>query len=118
MSLKTKYSGKTVETTGFGTNSSQYGGRLMHPNGRPNIQKTGTSIFDRMSWYHTLIDMSTGKFLLIIFTSFLVVNLVFGLAYFSIGVEHLIGVTAATTAQKFVEAYFFSAQTFTTVGYG
>lgn len=90
----------------------------MLPNGRPNIQKTGIPIFERLSWYHTLIDLSTGKFLLVIFTSFLVVNLVFGLAYYSIGVEHLIGVTASTTAQKFVEAYFFSAQTFTTVGYG
>lgn len=104
--------------TGFGTNASMYGGRLVNRDGRANIRKTGLTIFARYSWYHTLIEMSRTKFLLLIFASFLVINLIFAIGYFLIGVEHLGGMEANTTGEKFIEAYFFSAQTFTTVGYG
>lgn len=106
------------ENTGFGTNSSMYGGRLVNRNGRANVHKTGISYFARYSWYHTLIEMSRFRFLSLIFLFFLLVNLVFAIIYFSIGVEHLGGMDGNTTGEKFIEAYFFSAQTFTTVGYG
>lgn len=108
----------TDENTGFGTNSSMYGGRLVNRDGRANVQKTGLTIFSRYSWYHTLIEMSRLTFLGLIFISFLLINFLFAVIYFSIGVDHLGGMNATTTAEKFVEAYFFSAQTFTTVGYG
>jgi len=108
----------TDKTTGFGTNSAMYGGRLVNSNGRPNIRKTGIGFFDGLSWYHTLIEMPRWKFLAIIFIYFLLINLVFAGVYLAVGVEHLNGMNASTPSQKFIEAYFFSAQTFTTVGYG
>jgi inward rectifier potassium channel len=108
----------TDKTTGFGTNSAMYGGRLINNNGRPNIRKTGIGFWDGLSWYHTLIEMPRWKFLMFIFIYFLIINLLFAIVYFTVGVEHLNGVSANTTVQKFIEAYFFSAQTFTTVGYG
>ncbi len=104
--------------TGFGNNASMYGGRLVNRDGRPNIRKTGLNVFERYSWLHSLIEMSRKKFLFLIFVSFLVINLFFAVGYFLIGVEHLGGMEAKTTGEKFIEAYFFSAQTFTTVGYG
>lgn len=58
------------------------------------------------------------EILIIDFHFFLFVNLVFALIYSAIGVEHLGGMEATTPGEKFIEAYFFSAQTFTTVGYG
>lgn len=106
------------ENTGFGTNSSMYGGRLVNRDGRANVRKTGIGYFARYSWYHTLIEMSRLHFLSLIFLSFLLVNLLFAITYLIIGVEHLNGMDAHTTTEKFIEAYFFSAQTFTTVGYG
>lgn len=106
------------DNTGFGTNASMYGGRLVHRNGKPNVRKTGLGIVDRYSWYHSFIEMSGTRFLLLIFLSFLLINLIFAFIYFAIGVDHLGGMVANTTVQKFIEAYFFSAQTFTTVGYG
>ncbi|HUR11237.1 MAG TPA: ion channel [Flavitalea sp.] len=106
------------ETTGFGTNSSMYGGRLVKKDGRPNIRKSGLKFFERLSWYHTLIDLPRSKFLALILLGFLLINLLYALCYYMIGVDHLNGMVAETKSQKFIEAFFFSAQTFTTVGYG
>jgi len=48
----------------------------------------------------------------------LLVNFIFASFYYAVGVEHLNGVTATTAFDKFGQAFFFSIQTFTTVGYG
>ena len=110
-------SAKIDEATGFGTNLTMYGGRLINRNGKANVEKTGLSYFDRLSWYHTLIEMPRWKFLGFIFLWFLTVNFLFASIYYTIGVEHLSGMDGNNASEKFIEAYFFSAQTFTTVGY-
>jgi inward rectifier potassium channel len=108
----------TDETTGFGSNHAMYGGRLVNKDGRPNIRKTGLRFFETLSWYHVLIDIPVLKFLTFIFLFFVFFNLLFAGIYLLIGIENLSGMVALTPAQKFLEAFFFSAQTFTTVGYG
>jgi inward rectifier potassium channel len=62
--------------------------------------------------------MNRGKFLLCIVLFFISVNILFANIYLWVGIEHLNGMVATTPAEKFGEAFFFSAQTFTTVGYG
>ena len=109
---------KAKINTGFGTNTSDYGGRFVNKNGKPNIEKSGVSYFDRMSWYHTLLQLPLWKFLCLLLTFYAALNLIFAVIYFAIGVEHLEGIKADSTLEEFGEAYFFSAQTFTTVGYG
>lgn len=49
--------------TGFGTNPSSYGGRFINKDGSANIQKRGMSFFNRISWYHTMLNMSGWKFI-------------------------------------------------------
>jgi inward rectifier potassium channel len=46
------------------------------------------------------------------------VNFLFASIYYGIGVEHLNGVVASTALDMFGQSFFFSVQTFTTVGYG
>lgn len=104
--------------TGFGINNADYGGRFVNKDGRPNIEKRGIGILERISWYHTLLQMPRYKFFLLIFLFYILINLSFALLYTLIGLEHLEGIIAHTWSEKFGEAYFFSAQTFTTVGYG
>ncbi len=109
---------KTENNTGFGVNTSDYGGRFVNKDGGANIEKRGIRFLDRISWYHTMLALPRWKFLLLILTFFIVVNFVFACIYYFIGVEHLGGMTTITRLEQFGEAYFFSAQTFTTVGYG
>lgn len=106
-------------TTGFGTNPSSYGGRFINKDGTANIEKRGISFFNRISWYHTMLKLPAWKFIGILFVFFAGINFVFAGLYYLIGIEYLDGIgNPGSEWLKFGKAYFFSAQTFTTVGYG
>ncbi|MEO7308914.1 MAG: ion channel [Chitinophagaceae bacterium] len=109
---------KTDENTGFGTNSNMYGGRFFNKNGTPDLLKTGIPWLERNSWYHTLLQMNRWQFLLTIFITYVAINLFFAIIYLLVGIDKLAGMIAESPLEKFGEAFFFSAQTFTTVGYG
>ncbi|HET9056932.1 MAG TPA: ion channel [Chitinophagaceae bacterium] len=109
---------QTVEDTGFGTNSNFYGGRLINKDGSPNIRKRGLRFLEATSWFHTMLLMPWWKFLATIFLFFVSINFLFALIYFGIGTEYLGGITSNNTLEKFAQTFFFSVQTFTTVGYG
>ena len=107
------------DNTGFGTNANRYGGRFVNKDGSANVEKRGLNYFQRISWYHTLIDMPLYKFLSILFGVYILVNFTFAVIYYVIGVEYLDGIDPGLSEiDKFGKAFFFSAQTFTTVGYG
>lgn len=110
---------KLENNTGFGTNANDYGGRFVNKNGSANVEKRGLHFLSKISWYHTMIEMSGIKFILIILSFYILINLVFALIYYGIGLEHLSGINPSDSRWvQFGQAYFFSAQTFTTVGYG
>jgi inward rectifier potassium channel len=111
-------SAKSVANSGLGTDSSGVGGRFFNKNGNANVRQRGYRFFEHISWYHTMLSLPGWKFLSIIFCTYLLINLVFAILYLSIGLEHISGMVANSPLEKFAEAYFFSAQTFTTVGYG
>ncbi len=109
---------KAEINTGFGINSSDYGGRFINKDGTANLEKKGVGFIERTSWYHTLLALSRWKFLAIILLFYLVINLLFALVYYFIGIENLGGIVTKSPVEEFGEAFFFSCQTFTTVGYG
>lgn len=109
---------KTDTNTGFGVNASNNGGRLINKNGSSNLEKRGVSWLDKISWFHTMLSLPRWKFILVVILFFIIANLLFAFLYYIIGVEHLNGISGTTELEKFGQAYFFSAQTFTTVGYG
>jgi inward rectifier potassium channel len=110
---------KSYLSSGFGVNSNSYGGRFINKDGTANVEKKGMHFWHRTSWYHTLIDMAAWRFLLIILGFYLTINFVFALLYYFIGIEHLQGIDVSDSEwTKLGQTYFFSAQTFTTVGYG
>ena len=80
--------------------------------------KRGVSILNRYSWYHTMLEMSRTRFILLIFSFYILINLAFAVIYYAIGTEHLAGINRGSSMKSFSEVFFFSTQTFTTVGYG
>lgn len=109
---------KSEINTGFGNNSNSTGGRFVNKDGRPNVIKKGVDLLDRYSWYHTMLGMKAGRFLVLIFLMYISINLFFAGIYYLIGIHHLAGVNTGSPWKNFTELFFFSAQTFTTVGYG
>jgi inward rectifier potassium channel len=116
--LKANPKAKTEINTGFGTNSSDYGGRYINKRGLPNVEKQGVGYFERISWYHILLDMPRLKFFLSIVAFYVIVNLFFGLLYYSIGIKESGGIPTGSEVKNFWEAFFFSCQSFTIGGYG
>lgn len=109
---------KIENETGLATNSNYNGGRFFNKDGSANINVQGMYLWQRLNLYHWLLNVPLWKFLVIILGFFAVINLLFASIYLIIGVDHLGGMVANTPLEKFGEAFFFSAQTFTTVGYG
>jgi len=109
---------KAEENSGFGTAANNSGGRFYNRDGNANVVKRGVGVLHRYSWYHTMIEMPRAKFLLLLFSIYIAMNLVFAGVYYLVGVEHLAGINTSSSWSKFTEVFFFSTQTFTTVGYG
>lgn len=108
----------STSTTGFGDNAGNYGGRFLNKNGESNTHKTGLGLLERYSWFHSMLKMKRTHFFLVVLSYYIIANFFFATIYYLIGVEHLSGMETTTHGDKFAEAFFFSAQTFTTVGYG
>lgn len=106
---------KEFSSSGFGSNISNEGERLITKKGKFNIKKEGLSFSEQFDLFHSLINMSTFLFFLFLFLGFVFINLLFTITYLSIGLE---GLNGTTHQHDFLEAFYFSAQTITTVGYG
>jgi inward rectifier potassium channel len=115
---KIHFKSKREINTGFGTNASEYGGRFVSKKGTANVEKRGIAILEKISWYHSMLSIPRWKFISIIFLFFIVINLGFGTIYYLLGIQHLGGVIPGSELHNFAESFFFSCQTFTTVGYG
>lgn len=109
---------KSEINTGFGVNSSDYGGRFIDKKGNPNIEKKGVGYFERLSWYHVLLAMPRWKFFLTICLFYLCINLVFSGIYYFLGPNEFGGTVTNSHLKQFAEAFFFSSQSFTIGGYG
>lgn len=108
---------KEVEL-GFGNKNYRSKIRFLNRNGSVNIRRKGMSWQEGLDMYHWLITTKTSKLLIIIFISYVLVNLLFACVYFVLGTESFGGINGQTEIQKFLALFFFSAQTLTTVGYG
>ncbi|GAA4744445.1 ion channel [Flavisolibacter ginsenosidimutans] len=117
-STKINRRSKANPDTGFGSQTTAVGGRFVNKDGSINVRKQGLSFMRRTSFYSSLLEAPWPKFLLLIFVAYLLANFLFTLVYLLVGMEHLQGFHSATQAGKVREVFYFSTQTFTTVGYG
>jgi inward rectifier potassium channel len=109
---------KVNNDTGFGNNAESYGGRFINKDGSFNLRKEGKSFLERYSIYHNMLTLPRWRLAAVIFSFYILINLLFAMIYLAVGMDQLQGVIATTPWGKFKEAFFFSTETFTTVGYG
>ncbi|MGO4911317.1 ion channel [Leeuwenhoekiella sp. W20_SRS_FM14] len=121
MSIKessSKYSQKNFNDFGLGEKATAGNYRVLNKNGSFNIKKDNVGVLERINFFHVLVSMSWLQFLLIILGTYFCINLLFASLYMLVGIEHLTGIYGTTFLEQFTEAFFFSAQTITTLGYG
>lgn len=107
---------RKVKDPGFGESTTTAAKRIVNKDGSFNIKhlhgKVGISAL-----YAYLVDISWTRFFCLVFLTYFMLNMFFATIYVSIGVEY-ISVAPQTFLVDFVNAFFFSSQTVTTLGYG
>lgn len=110
---------KANNDIGFTTNTSQIlGGRFINKDGSYNLVKEGMPFWKRISIFHDMLTLPQWKFISIIVLFYFVINLVFAAVYYLLGPSQMSGLPAGDQWKIFKELFYFSTQTFTTVGYG
>ena len=104
--------------TGFAGGGANTGGRFINKDGTYNLVKEGMPLYKRVSVFNDMLNLPLSKFIFVILAFYLAINLVFTVIYFLIGASQLDGLMPGTTWKIFREIFYFSTQTFTTVGYG
>jgi inward rectifier potassium channel len=92
--------------------------RFLNRDGSFNVERKGLSFFRSLNLYHLVLTVSWTRFYLFFASGYLVVNLLFAMAYFLCGEGALEGSTALMPVERFEEGFFFSVQTLATIGYG
>lgn len=103
---------------GLGVGPAGSNQRMINPDGSFNVRRNGQSFLERFHFYHYLLNIPWLKFHLVVLSFYFVVNCVFAFLYWCIGLEQLGGLEATSAYGQLLEAFFFSAQSLTTVGYG
>ena len=100
---------------GFGTKICEKGGRLINRDGTFNVERRG-----QYTWtpYQTLAEMSWLKFLSLIGLFFFGINAFFAFLFYCCGADGFSGLQQGSNLDLYFQLFFFSVQTFTTVGYG
>jgi len=109
---------KEYTDTGFSTISEGQPDRLINQDGSLNVKRTGLGFFTHLSIFRELIEMKWWKFNLTVIGSYISINVFFALIYLWLGVEGLSVRNTDNETNDFLNAFYFSAQTFSTVGYG
>lgn len=115
---KTTVKGKEVTDLGLGSKIFDKKNRVINRDGSFNLKRRGLPFFESFSIYHWLISMSWFKFCSLILAAYLVVNVFFATLYFIGGDANFEGIQTNNNFDRFLNEFFFSTQTFTTVGYG
>ena len=106
---------KEADDLGFGTKITAKSYRLMEKNGKYNVKTIG-----RKGWtlYQDLVEMTWPRFFGVVALFFILVNGLFATMLLLTGMECMSGVEDKGFVLNFLQAWFFSVQTLTTVGYG
>jgi inward rectifier potassium channel len=103
---------------GFGSKNFNQHTRFLNKDGTVNIRRLDGDFLGRIDIYHSLITMSWKKFILMVLLGYMFANLIFASLYYWAGPHNFGNLTHKDSLHEFLELFFFSAQTLTTVGYG
>ncbi|MDG1397469.1 MAG: ion channel [Polaribacter sp.] len=107
---------RKTKDPGFGYNSKENARNIINDNGTSNVRHINRkrNVNDLYTYF---IDISWFQFFALILVAYTILNMLFGVFYVAIGIEQITK-PKGTFLEDFLNGFFFSAQTLTTVGYG
>jgi len=91
--------------------------RLLNRDGTFNVIRSGLRWLEMLE-PHELLHISWPKFIGLIVWTYLLLNVIFAAFYVAFGPDDLVGSGAQMLGGRLGQAFFFSIQTFATIGYG
>jgi inward rectifier potassium channel len=114
-----KSSEEEFKDLGFGTEVARGARqRLLNRDGTFNVIREGLNPLSALSLYHWLLIISWSKLLGFITASYVAVNALFAVAFLLCGPDALQSSSGSFAGHPFYRAFFFSVDTFATIGYG
>lgn len=107
---------KKLNDPGFGYNSSKNAQSIINKNGESSVVHANRR-FSADDFYSFFIDLAWWQFFVLIIIGYSFLNIFFGLIYVFVGIEQITP-SKGNFISDFLNGFFFSAQTLTTVGYG
>lgn len=92
--------------------------QTINADGSYNVERITGSVFGNFNLFHWLLTASWKHYWIAVFTFYGFMNLLFASVYYAIGAEQIHGIPENGEFTKFAYCFFFSAQSYTTVGYG
>ena len=92
--------------------------RTINEDGSYNMERKTGKLFGSFNPYHWVITTSWSHYWLVVFGFYGVMNVLFATAYYFVGIDQLDGMQGNDAFTQWLYCFFFSAQSFTTVGYG
>lgn len=92
--------------------------RFLNRDGSFNVRRSGLRSASLLNLYHYLLTMSWTRFLMLVLLLYFLSNVVFGTLYALLGNGSLVDTSEAPMMNIFLRGFFFSVQTFATIGYG
>ncbi len=111
----TENQSRTYDDLGFGGRLNSTATRFINENGQFNVVRQGGYSFHFYQW---LVTTSWLNFFMLIIGFYIVSNALFAVFFVMCGMDSLSGVENGNWLENFAHGFFFSVQTFTTVGYG
>lgn len=109
---------RKIDNSGFTTSAGKKSARFINKDGTANVHFKGLTFLDSINVYQYLINVSNLTFIIWVMAFYTVINCFFALIYYLFCLDNLSGLIKGSALENFEEAYFFSSQTLTTVGYG
>jgi inward rectifier potassium channel len=92
--------------------------RLLNRDGSFNVVREGLGVLETIAPYQSLLTISWLWLIALITALYLAINVVFAVLFLACGPGALAGPGAQMLGGRFSQAFFFSIQTFATIGYG
>lgn len=107
---------RKIKDPGFGYKSAKDARNIINADGSSNVKHENRNSL-ASDLYSFFISIPWYQFFLLVVALYTLLNILFGLLYVAIGIEQITK-PKGTFWQDFLNGFFFSAQTLTTVGYG